>query len=149
MARHRLTTSFFHRALRGAFGACPRCGGRGWFRHWFKRNERCPTCGYKAERGEGYMLGAMTMNVIITFFLLLMVILIGTIASYPHIAVVPMVIVGMTIAIGWPMLFYPASYTLWAAVDLLMRPLDEAEQADADAHADPAWKAAHGIGVDA
>jgi uncharacterized protein (DUF983 family) len=149
MARHHLTTSFFHRALRGVFGACPRCGGRGWFSRWFKRNERCPTCGYKAERSEGYMLGAMTMNVIITFFLLLMVILIGTIASYPDIAAVPMVIVGMVIAIGWPMFFYPSSYTLWAAVDLLMRPLDERELADADAHADPAWKAAQGVGVGA
>ncbi len=95
------------------------------------------------------MLGAMTMNVIITFFLMIVVILVGSIASYPHIAVVPMVIVGMSIAIGWPFLFYPASYTLWAAVDLLMRPLDDAELADAVAHADPAWKASHGLAVDA
>lgn len=136
-------------AVRGLFGGCPRCGSHGWFRHWFKRNERCPTCGYKAERSEGYMLGAMTMNVIVTFFLLLVVILVGSIASYPHIAVGPMVIVGMSIAVLWPMIFYPATYTLWAAVDLLMRPLDEAERADADAHADPAWLAAQHVGAGA
>jgi hypothetical protein len=34
-----------------------------------------------------------------------------------------------------PIVFYPFSYTIWAAVDLAMRPLDPAEQADAAAHA--------------
>lgn len=136
-------------ALRGAVGSCPRCGSRGWFKHWFKRQDRCPTCGYKAERSEGYMLGAMTMNVIITFFLMIMVVFIGSILSYPDIAVVPMLAIGMTIALGWPLFFYPMSYTLWAAVDLLMRPLDADERAEAERHANPAWQAAQSTAVGA
>ena len=88
------------------------------------------------------MLGAMTMNVIVTFFLLALVILVGTVASYPDIAVVPMVVTGLAVAVGWPVLFYPMSYTLWAAVDLMMRPLEPAARADADRHANPAWLAA-------
>ena len=128
-------------AFRGLVGACPRCGGRGWFRQWFRRNERCPTCGYKAERQEGFMLGAMTMNVIITFFLLAVDIVVGTVASYPDIAVLPMVGVGLAVAIVWPLFFYPMTYTLWAAVDLLMHPLEPEQLADAEAHADPQWLA--------
>jgi hypothetical protein len=30
---------------------------------------------------------------------------------------------------------YPTSYTVWLAIDLRLRPLDEAEVADAAAHA--------------
>ena len=144
MARHRLTTSFFHMALRGVTGGCPRCGSHGWFRHWFHRKERCPRCGYKAERQDGYMLGAMTMNVIITFFLLALVIIIGTVVSYPDLNVPVMIIVGLSIAVVWPFVFYPNTYTLWAAVDLLMHPLEPEEVADAEAHADPAWLASQG-----
>jgi hypothetical protein len=39
------------------------------------------------------------------------------------------------VAVVVPIVFYPFSYTIWAAVDLAMRPLDPAEQADAAAHA--------------
>ena len=128
-------------ALRGLVGACPRCGGRGWFRRWFRRQERCPTCGYRAERQDGFMLGAMTMNVIVTFFLLAVDIVVGTVVTYPDIAAVPMVVVGLVVAVVWPVFFYPMTYTLWAAVDLLMHPLEPPELADADAHADVTWLA--------
>jgi len=74
------------------------------------------------------------MNTIVTFGLLALVILIGSIATYPHIDVGPILVVAIVVTICVPILFYPVSYTLWAAVDLLMRPLEPAEVADADAH---------------
>ena len=116
---------------------CPRCGGKGWFRGWFAKVERCQTCGYRYEREPGFLLGAVTINTIVTFGLLAAVLLVGTILSYPDIAVVPMLIASGAVAILVPIIFYPFSYTIWAAVDLAMRPLDAAEQADATAHAAP------------
>jgi uncharacterized protein (DUF983 family) len=116
---------------------CPRCGGKGWFRGWFAKVERCRTCGYRYEREPGFLLGAVTINTIVTFGLLAAVLLVGTILSYPDIAVVPMLIASGAVAILVPIIFYPFSYTIWAAVDLAMRPLDAAEQADATAHAAP------------
>ena len=116
---------------------CPRCGGKGWFRGWFAKVERCRTCGYRYEREPGFLLGAVTINTIVTFGLLAAVLLVGTILSYPDIAVVPMLIASGAVAILVPIIFYPFSYTVWAAVDLAMRPLDAAEQADATAHAAP------------
>jgi uncharacterized protein (DUF983 family) len=114
---------------------CPRCGGKGWFRGWFGKDERCRTCGYRYERQPGFLLGAVTMNTIVTFGLLAVVLVVGTILSYPDIAVVPMLAASAAVAILVPIVFYPFSYAIWAAVDLAMRPLDAAEQADAAAHA--------------
>jgi hypothetical protein len=36
-----------------------------------------------------------------------------------------------------PLFFYPFSRTLWVAVELIMRPLEPHEQAEADAHRVP------------
>ena len=71
---------------------CPRCGGKGWFRGWFTKVERCRTCGYRYERQPGFLLGALTINTIVTFGLLAAVLLVGSILSYPDIAVGPMLI---------------------------------------------------------
>jgi uncharacterized protein (DUF983 family) len=120
---------------RASLRRCPRCGGQGWFEGWFAKGTRCRTCGYRYDRQPGFMLGALTMNIIVTFGLLAAVLLVGSILSYPDIAVVPMLIVAGFVAIVVPILFYPFSYTIWAAVDLAMRPLDPHEAADAAAHA--------------
>lgn len=120
---------------RASLRRCPRCGGEGWFEGWFAKGKRCRTCGYRYERQPGFMLGALTMNIIVTFGLLAAVLLVGSILSYPHIAVVPMLLAAGFVAIVVPILFYPLTYTIWAAIDLAMRPLDPHEAADAAAHA--------------
>jgi uncharacterized protein (DUF983 family) len=114
---------------------CPRCGGKAWFRGWFGKVDRCRTCGYRYERQPGFLLGAVTINTAVTFGLLAAVLLVGSILSYPDIAVVPILGAAVAVAVLVPVVFYPFSYTIWAAVDLTMRPLDPAEQADAAAHA--------------
>jgi uncharacterized protein (DUF983 family) len=131
-------TTFWPMLGRALLRRCPRCGGKGWFRGWFTKVERCRTCGYRYERQPGFLLGALTMNTIVTFGLLAVVLLVGSILSYPDIAVGPMLIAAAVVSVVVPVVFYPFSYTIWAAVDLTMRPLDAAEQADAAAHAAPA-----------
>jgi uncharacterized protein (DUF983 family) len=115
---------------------CPWCGGRGWTTGLLKRVDRCRSCGYRYERQPGFSLGATTMNIIVTFGLLAVVLIAGSVLTYPDLAVVPMFVVAIPITILTPILFYPFSYTLWAAADLAMRPLEPAELADAAAHAD-------------
>jgi uncharacterized protein (DUF983 family) len=127
-------TGFWSMLGRALLLRCPRCGGRGWIKAWFKRYERCPTCGYRYERQPGFMLGAVTMNTVVTFGLLAGVLLIGSILSYPDIAVGPILVCSAIVAVVVPIVFYPFSYTIWAAVDLAMRPLDRTEVADAAAH---------------
>jgi uncharacterized protein (DUF983 family) len=53
-------------AWRGWTKACPRCGGRSLFQRWFTLRERCPHCGLRFEREEGYWTGAIAANVIVT-----------------------------------------------------------------------------------
>jgi uncharacterized protein (DUF983 family) len=121
---------------------CPRCGGRGWFTGWFRRVDRCRTCGYKYERAPGFVLGEVTMNTIVTFGLLAAVIVTGLIAWYPDVPVAPLMVAALAVAIVVPVVFYPFSSTLWAAVDLAMHPLDAAAVADAASHAEGAGQAA-------
>jgi uncharacterized protein (DUF983 family) len=128
-------TGFWPMLGRALLRRCPRCGGKAWFRGWFGKVDRCRTCGYRYERQPGFLLGALTINTIVTFGLLAMVLLVGSILSYPDIAVVPMLIAAAVVAVVVPIVFYPFSYTIWAAVDLTMRPLEPAEQADAATHA--------------
>lgn len=95
--------------------------------------QRCVGCGYRYERQPGFSLGATTINTIVTFGLIGIVLLVGVIATYPDISVGPILAVALPVAVVVPIVFYPVSYTAWAAVDLAMRPLEPAEVAEADA----------------
>jgi uncharacterized protein (DUF983 family) len=114
---------------RGARRRCPWCGGRGaFFVGWFKTQERCRTCGIGWRRGyEGFELGAMTVNVIIVFGVLIVGAAIGIVVTSPGIPVVPLVVALGAVGIALPIVLYPVSYTLWQAIDLAMRPPDPAD----------------------
>ena len=87
----------------------------------------CPTCGIASEREDGHFVGAVGFNTIFSFGALLITLLVGTWATYPHIPVVAMLAVCFGTAIVVPMLFWPFSQTLWMAFDLGWRPATEEE----------------------
>ncbi|MBU6242324.1 MAG: hypothetical protein KJS66_11100 [Acidobacteria bacterium] len=121
--------------LRGAIRRCPLCGGKGaFFSGWYKRDDRCHTCGLLWERKlEGFELGSMTVNVIATFGTMLVTMGIGVALSYPDVAVVPIFALVVVIAIGMPIAIFPMTYSIWLAVDLFMRAPEPEELADAAA----------------
>jgi len=95
--------------------------------------ERCPGCGYKFEREEGFFLGAYTINLAIAEGLLLIlaiVPLIFLLTTNPDLNVWPIVVIGLVAAIAAPLAFYPFSRTIWSAIDLVLRPPDRTEPAD-------------------
>lgn len=53
---------------RGLSLSCPNCGGRPIFRSWFRLHYRCPRCGLKLARSDGFFLGAMVWNYGLTVF---------------------------------------------------------------------------------
>ena len=118
-------------ALRGLFHRCPRCGRGGVFKTFFTMKERCPHCGLRFIRHEGFSLGSTTINMVVTFGIFLAIIIVGLIVTYPHIKVVPVTIAGLAVAIIVPIVFYPSAQTIWSGIDLAMRPLDPVEQAEA------------------
>lgn len=113
--------------LRGVVRRCPNCGDRrAFFDGWYRRRERCRGCNLRWARNlEGFMLGAMAINFILTGGALLVTMLVGVIATYPDVALVPVLgsTIGVTVAIA--VLGYPITYTTWLAIDLFMRPIQE------------------------
>jgi hypothetical protein len=77
------------------------------------------------------MLGAVTINTIVTFGAILVVLVVGMIASYPDLAVVPIVVACLVVAVVVPIVVFPFTYTIWGAIDLAMHPLQPAEADDA------------------
>ena len=103
------------------------CGSGQLFRRWFVICERCPRCGFKFERVEGHWIGAIAINTIAAFGLMLLSIVVGAFLTYPHVPFVPVVTVAVSIAVLVPVLFLPSSRTLWTAIDLWMTPADPLE----------------------
>ena len=118
---------------RGMLRRCPNCGGGRLFRSWFKMAERCPRCGYKFERQEGFAVGAMAINIVVTEGLFAVFFVVALVATMPDPPLVPLLVGGLALNLVVPIAFYPFSKTIWAAADLSMRPLDEAELRDAAA----------------
>lgn len=110
----------FGRALRRR---CPVCGGGGIFRRWLHLVERCPTCGFKFERIEGHWLGSLAVNSVASFGLLLLVLVVAFVASYPDPSVPVLLSLTVGAAIVLPPLLFPYSKTTWTAADLIARPL--------------------------
>jgi hypothetical protein len=75
------------------------------------------------------------MNIIMTGGSLLFVMAIGVIATYPEVPTWPLIAIVGSVALIVGVGGFPTSYTVWLAIDLRLRPLDEAEVADAAAHA--------------
>ena len=113
--------------LRGVVRRCPNCGNRrAFFDGWYRRRERCHGCNLRWARNlEGFMLGAMAINFILTGGALLITMAVGVVLTYPEVALVPVLgsTVGVTLGVG--LLGYPITYTTWLAIDLYMRPIEE------------------------
>ena len=120
---------------RGLFRRCPRCGARGVFASWFRLCDRCPRCGYRFEREEGFFLGAFVINFGVTQAALIGFIAVSLALTLPDPPTVALLVSGVGVALLVPLLFYGSSRTLWAAVDLGMRPLESGEVREADAAA--------------
>ncbi|MCH1513269.1 MAG: DUF983 domain-containing protein [Acidimicrobiales bacterium] len=112
---------------RGATKACPLCGRRKLFKKWFHMLDHCPRCGLCFERVEGHWIGAIGINTIVSLAILALGLAIFFFVTYPNIPT--------GIWVFWfagsygvvPILFYPYSKTLWTAIDILMRPLEQGE----------------------
>lgn len=87
--------------------------------------ERCPRCGFRFEREHGHWVGSLGFNTVISFGALLLTIVIGVVMTAPDIAVVPLTVAAVAVAVITPLVMFPFSRTLWSAVDLMMRPLED------------------------
>lgn len=118
---------------RGLLRRCPLCGSGGLFRGWFKMAERCPGCGYRFEREEGFFLGAYVINLAVAqglVVILAVVPFIVLLSRNPDTSIVPFLVGGVLGAALGPVVFYPFSKTIWTAFDLILRPRGVTEPGD-------------------
>ena len=126
--------SFGRMVRRALVLRCPWCGSRRTFIHgWFRKYDRCRTCGIRWRREEGFELGAVTINTVLTFIVLTACMTVGFIVTSPDIPVLPMVLSLLGIAVLMPIVVYPFTFTIWLALDLAVHRPDATEMNEAAA----------------
>lgn len=110
---------------RGLAKRCGRCGQRRLFRGWFDMADRCPRCGMPFERGEGYWLGAMAVNLGVAEAAFALTLVIGALATWPNPPWLALTIAGLVVNVVVPIVFYPFSKTIFVALDLLLLHAEE------------------------
>lgn len=102
---------------------CPRCGGRGIWRSWFKMKHACPTCGLVLERGESedYWLGAYMFNLVAAEIISVAIAVLLIIVSWPNVSWNMVWAVSIILAVIMPFVFFPFARDLWLAFDLMFR----------------------------
>ncbi len=113
---------FLVAAGRGLLRHCPYCGHGDIFRGWFTLKEQCPTCGVTFAYEDGYFLGAYPVNLVATAIIATATV-IGLIVR-SSLSVLEMQVIGVTLAVGLPLLGYPFSLLIWAAIDIAFHPPD-------------------------
>ena len=108
--------------LRGMTRRCPRCGAGKLFVRWFRMKPECPGCGMRFVREEGFFLGAFVVNFALTEAVLGAYILAVFVATLPDPPVLLLAAGGAVVSFVVPLVAYPFSKTLWAALDLLYWP---------------------------
>jgi uncharacterized protein (DUF983 family) len=126
--------SFGRMMRRAVLLRCPWCGSpRTFIRRWLGKYERCRTCGIRWRREEGFELGAVTVNTVLTFVVLTAGMTVGFVLTAPDIPVLPMVLSLVGVAVLMPIVIYPFTYTIWLSFDLAVHRPEPAELANAAA----------------
>lgn len=89
--------------------------------------EACPNCGLVFGRFEGQWIGAIGINTITSFGLLMIFVFVASAVSYPDTDVRLLVILSIILAVVLPLLLFPFSRTFWTGMDLMMTPLEPHE----------------------
>jgi uncharacterized protein (DUF983 family) len=119
------TARLFARAL---LLRCPNCGGGPVREGWFKMRVRCGRCGLRIERGEGdYFTGSMLFNYIVPGLLVLIVLAVILIATWPRVPWDTIQYLAPALIVAAGVGLFPFSKLIWLAFDLMLRPVTAEE----------------------
>lgn len=104
---------------------CPRCGQPKIFRTYGELHDQCPQCGLKFEREQGYWVGSMIINTMVTFALLMLVLVGGMILLWPDVPWTALFVATVAVAGLTPVLFHPLSRTVWMAIEMSYHPVED------------------------
>ena len=115
---------------RGVLRRCPLCGSGHVFDGFFTKKARCPRCSFPLIREEGHWIGALGMNTVVTFGLLLITLAVSVALQWEERRGLTILGPAFLVAGITPIAFYGSSQTLWSAIDLAMRPVEPADDVD-------------------
>lgn len=108
---------------RGLRQRCPVCGKGKIFAGFFKTYERCPVCQFVYEREPGYYTGAVAINLVVTE--LLIVVIAVPLAASQTVPLFIMILLGITLPVLLPLLFYRPTKALWMSLDHFIHPVED------------------------
>jgi uncharacterized protein (DUF983 family) len=101
---------------------CPRCGKGPLFRRGYAMYERCPVCGWRYEREEGYWTGAMAVNLVISELIVTAVVVpVSAYLAITHQSLLPLLFL-LPLPVLLPLVLYWHAKSLWMAIDFLLNP---------------------------
>ena len=120
---------FLRLLLSGLFLRCPYCGKGKLFRRFYSMYDRCPVCGWRYEREEGYWTGAMALNLVVTELLIAIVTVPVVIwLAVSGLPIWPLVAIGLPMCFILPLLFFRHAKSFWMSLDFMIHPVDPEEQ---------------------
>lgn len=120
---------FFKTMGRALTRRCPYCGSPGIFEGYFALRDACPRCGVRFNREEGYFLGGYAINLIVAEILaisLAILLIFGT--ALRDMGLLAQEAVILSLALFFPIVFFPYSRGVWMALDLTLHPPDPAAE---------------------
>lgn len=112
---------------RGLTGACPKCGQRGLFRHWFRLKSACPHCGLSMSKEDGFYLGATSIGYVLAIIIVLIPVCV--LVALDWIGVWTGVAIGIVGSLLLVAALYPAMLCVLITVYYLCKPQELAEEA--------------------
>ncbi len=98
---------------------------------WLRLQHRCPGCGHIFVREDGYLLGAMIVNIAVAEVVFLVLFVGGMLVTWPDVPWNLLLVVSVGAMIITPIVSLPWSRTLWVAVDVgLLQRMEPGTDAD-------------------
>lgn len=115
--------------MRALLLRCPRCGGRGIWRSYFRMRRTCPTCTLVLDRGESedYWLGAYMFNLVAAELVAIAISVSVIVVNWPDVPWNAVWFGSIALAALMPVLFFPFARNLWLAWDLYFRPREPSD----------------------
>jgi uncharacterized protein (DUF983 family) len=105
--------------LRGFMLKCPACGKESLYK-LFKMKPSCGSCGLVFEREQGYFVGAIYINVIVTEGLLGSIYLLSILTGFLADKLTDTALFALAILL--PLLFFRHARSLWLSIDYAIDP---------------------------
>jgi uncharacterized protein (DUF983 family) len=106
--------------LRGLRLRCPACGQGRLFKSMFKMHDECPHCGMVFMREQGYFIGAIYVNVIVTEGLIFLAYLV-CLLTLPSVGQATYAIL-FALALIIPLAFNRHARSIWISFDYIVDP---------------------------